>query len=159
MIAAAANTENTITWRSGQRKSSKQNQVSQNNCNLVYKFSFMLFSSNTSTGKSFAGWNSSHLLLKAVRKCFDSGFKMRFICFLYFKFRFWETQPLVSVGKPPPDWKRCRFVFSYIWLRHLVQQASYSKTKCMVSNTVGLLTVVGKKVLKTKNGVCGNNKR
>lgn len=43
-------------------------------------------------------------------------------------------------------------MFSYIWLRHLVQQASYSKTKCRVSNTVGLLTVVGKKVLKTKTG-------
>lgn len=32
------------------------------------------------------------------------------------------------------------------------------KTKCKVSNTVGLLTVVGKKVWKKKKpGVCGNN--
>lgn len=48
-------------------------------------------------------------------------------------------------------------MFSYNWLRHLVQQASYSKdcffpllvkvkTKFKVSNTVGLLTVKGKRI-------------
>lgn len=25
---------------------------------------------------------------------------------MYFRCRFWETQPLVSVGKPPPDWQK-----------------------------------------------------
>lgn len=111
MIAAAANTENTITWRSGQRKSSKQNQVSQNNISVFYKLSRQLFFYNTL--KDYAEFilmsrhgtiSSSYLLLETI---IQNGLIWGYFWVkLYFMFRFWETQPLVSVGKPPPDWQK-----------------------------------------------------
>lgn len=138
VIAAAANTENTITWRSGQRKSLNQNQVSQNIINLVHASSFTLFyqlileKGNSQAEIIFLPWHGKQPLAAVPGRLWYtlcwSGVTEKFSshCFTS-SLGFGKPSPLFLQGNPLPTERRCRFVFSYIWLRHLVQQASYSK--------------------------------